>query len=195
MKAIWIQHTSVRFKSGFDPDFFTVPCERVFVAASTHSQLERATQLIMYSNIIFHLDCDVKGKVWQRYDRAFRQAAATQPALRWDWHEPDVWLASIAENGQAHGEGSEDSNLSNIETQPFRHKRWAEPDSSDKTCHKWNRGERYGCCCFAHKCLACGSASHQGRACPILYPQMRKQQSAIGVQEGGRSFMDPSGSG
>ena len=43
--------------------------------------------------------------VWQRYGRVIRQAAASQPMLQWDWHEPDVWLAFIPEDGRAQARG------------------------------------------------------------------------------------------
>ena len=68
----------------------------LLLSCSTHFQPECAPQLTTYSNIIFRLACEVKGKVWLRYDRAFRQAAASQPTLRWDRRKPDVWLESIA---------------------------------------------------------------------------------------------------
>lgn len=94
-----------------------------FAAVTTHFHPERAPQLITYSNIIFRLAREVKGKVLQRYDRAFRQAAASQPMFQWNRREPDVWLASIAEDGRAQGEGSDDSSSSNTDTQPPRRKR------------------------------------------------------------------------
>ena len=69
-----------------------------FAAVATHYNSERGPQLITSANIIFRLAKEVQGKVWLRYDRSFRQAAAVQPSLRWDCREPDIWLASIAED-------------------------------------------------------------------------------------------------
>ena len=62
----------------------------IYAAVSTHFMPDRAAQLVTYGNIIFRLAREVKGKVWLRSDRAFRQAAASQPTLCWDHREPDV---------------------------------------------------------------------------------------------------------
>ena len=37
----------------------------------------------------------MEGSTWLRYNKAFHQAAAINPALRWDQQEPDIWLASL----------------------------------------------------------------------------------------------------
>ena len=69
-----------------------------FASASTHFHPARAQQLLAYSGIIFHLARELWGNAWQRYDRAFRQAAPVNPSLQWDRREPDTWLASLAED-------------------------------------------------------------------------------------------------
>ena len=143
--------------------------------------------------IILCLAHEVKGMVWQRYDRVIRQAAASQPMLQWVWHELDVWLASFAEDGRAQGEGSDDSNSSNAKAQPPRRKRPVESATNDKVCFRWNRGECQGCTChFAHKCLVCSSTNHPAKACPILCPQHRKTQMSARSQEGDKSLQDTS---
>ena len=70
-----------------------------YAAAITHWTPERAPQLIAYSGIIFRLAREVEGPTWLRYDKAFRQAAAINPSLRWDQRQPDIWLASLAGSG------------------------------------------------------------------------------------------------
>ena len=69
-----------------------------FASASTHFHPSKAQQLLAYSGIIFRLVREVVGNAWQRYDRAFRKAAAINPSLQWDRREPDTWLASLAED-------------------------------------------------------------------------------------------------
>ena len=133
----------------------------------------------------------MKGKVWLRYDRAFRQAAASQPTLRWDQREPDVWLASITEDGQVQGEGSEPSPVGSAEIQPLRRRRQAMSDVADRVCFKWNRGDCQGRSCrYAPKCLVCSSVSHPARICPILFLQRLRRQASPGAQVGERSLKD-----
>ena len=71
-----------------------------FTYLPTHFHPARAQQLLAYSGIIFRLAREVGGNAWQRYDRAFRQAAAVNPSLQWDRREPDTWLASLAEDAR-----------------------------------------------------------------------------------------------
>ena len=132
-----------------------------FASASTHFYPARAQQLLAYSGIIFRLARKVGGNAWQRYDSAFRQAAAVNPSLQWDRREPDTWLASLAE----------DTRPKRPPPDPQTPPRKKSTFSTIKACIRWNRGNCHSTmCCFAHECLVCQSTFHGAKDCPILQP-------------------------
>ena len=153
-----------------------------FVAVATHYNSERGPQLITYANIIFRLAKEVRGKVWLRYDGAFREAAAVQPSLRWDHREPDIWLASIAEdqNVQPTVSPAEATTSPGNDSIASRRKPSLDRRSTvhENVCHRWNRFECQGdSCCYAHNCLVCAAPGHPAKSCPILFPAKRRGQA------------------
>ena len=123
-----------------------------------------ATPLATYMAIILRLAREVPGLAWQRYDRMFRQAVVGSPDLPWDRREPDIWLASIAEQPR---QGL---------AAPLPR---AGPKSSPtpvEICRRFSRGEcPVGSSCrFRHACGICQSGYHAARDCPLIHPPAKR---------------------
>ena len=122
-----------------------------------------ATPLAMYMAIILRLAREVTGLAWQRYDRMFRQAVVGNPDLPWDHREPNIWLASIAE-------------------QPHQGQAAPVPRAGPKTstsveiCRRFSRGEcpAGSSCCFRHACGICQSGYHPARDCSLICPPAKR---------------------
>ena len=160
-----------------------------YAAATTHWAPEKATQLIAYSGIIFRLAREVEGSTWLRYDKAFCQAAAINPSLRWDQRQPDIWLASLAGSGPTGiAPGKDTSN--NTGTPPLAKR--AHNGATAEACHRWNRGECYARSCkFSHSCLICQSPAHTARECFILQPSGPRSRPCSTLPPPTRSLMGP----
>ena len=147
-----------------------------FAAASTHYHPSKAAQLLAYSGIIFRLAREVGGSAWQRYDRAFRQAAAVNPALAWDRREPDIWLTSLA--GESHSRAAGSSSAALPRKRP----------SGTEACLRWNWGSCYSTPCrYLHKCIQCQSYAHPAKRCPQAAPRNSSDtrgSNGDGVQQG-----------
>ena len=153
-----------------------------YSAVVTHFHPARANQLITYSNIILRLAREVKGKVWSRYDRAFRQAAAIQPNIRWDRREFDIWLAAMSVYNRPSNESTGAVQTTPATKPSSAHHKWA---NDDEICYRFNRGECTSRSCrFGHKCLVCQSAAHSAKSCPILQPARRRYFSPTQAREG-----------
>ena len=138
-----------------------------FAAACSHYHPEMAPKLIAYTGIILRLAREVEGLTWLRYDKAFRQAAAINPALRWDQRQPDIWLASLTGHS---------SSMGLTPAAPLKEQLPAPPPlkrapSATESCFRWNRGECSSRTCkYMHDCLICHGTTHTARDCPILRP-------------------------
>ena len=153
-----------------------------YSAVVTHFHPAKSGQMITYSNIVLRLAREVKGRVWFRYDRAFRQAAAIHPNIRWDRREPDIWLAAMSEDIRPPSE-SAGATQTTPATEPTPACRKRATD--DELCYRFNRGECTSRSCrFGHKCLVCQSAAHPAKNCPILQPARRRYSSPAQTREG-----------
>jgi len=153
-----------------------------YSAVVTHFHPAKASQMITYNNIVLRLAREVKGRVWFRYDRAFRQAAAIHPNIRWDRREPDIWLAAMSEDIRPLSESAA-ATLTTPATEPTPARR--KRASDDELCYRFNRGECTSRSCrFGHKCLVCQSAAHPAKTCPILQPTRRRYSSPAQIKEG-----------
>ena len=137
-----------------------------FAAACSHYHPEMAPKLLVYCGIIFRLAREVEGSTWLRYDKAFRQAAAINPALRWDQREPDIWLASLTGHSST---GLPPAPLPREQTSGAPPLKRSLPTS--ESCFRWNRGECSSRTCkYNHDCLICHETAHTARDCPTLRP-------------------------
>lgn len=144
-----------------------------YMAIRVQSSPHLAIPLATYQVIITRLARDIPGTTWQRYDRMFRQTAATNPGLRWDLRQPDVWLAALASCQQP-------------ATAPTPQPAWPQathrpppprPSASGEICRKFSKGEcerLNGNCRYRHACAICGCRTHSARDCPTLAPPARR---------------------
>ena len=134
-----------------------------YAAVVAHFHPSRAPPLLGYMSIIFRLAREVRSTAWARYDQAFRQAAALNPATRWDCRQPDIWLAALVEPCSPVGSSPPPAK----KAEPAQH-----PIPRSEICHKWNRGEcTMRNCRLKHICLACHVPSHMGKDCYLVHPR------------------------
>ena len=68
------------------------------MAVAVHFNANWAFDLATYASIVLTLARDIKGSVWAKYDRRFRQAAAVNPQLPWHRWEQDISMMSVTES-------------------------------------------------------------------------------------------------
>ena len=134
-----------------------------YMAIRVQSKPSLAIPLATYLTIITRLAREAPGQSWQRYDRLFRQASASNPDLPWDRREPDIWLAAITEQHQPLWPAGT---------------RYPSPGSSKPTgpseiCRRFSRGQCPASsfsCRYRHACGVCQAGGHPAIHCPLLHP-------------------------
>lgn len=136
----------------------------IFAAITVQLKPERAVALVTYTTIIARLAREVPGRVWFRYDRLFRQAAAVNPSLAWDRREPDIWLAAMVEHPQPAGSAQVTTSY-----------RAGAQGEETELCRRFNRGECFfQQCKYRHACGICRSRSHPARDCHLLHTPAKR---------------------
>ena len=153
--------TASKQKFPIDTPLNWVLASSTYSAVATHYHPDKVAQLIAYTNIILCLAREVKGNIWSRYDRAFRQMAAIHPSIRWDCWEPNVWLAAMSEDNCNRASPSTESTMVARPAVTSKSVANQHKQLGDDICQWFNHGECFSKTCdLSHKCLICWSQSH-----------------------------------
>ena len=142
----------------------------IYTAVLSKSQPHRVADLLGYQTLILQAHQEFQGDFWLRYDRTFRQKAATVKNIKWATMYTTLWSLAFSGRGRSgsFNERNRDQGspkYGNTSTQSPR---------QPPVCFKWNRDVCTFCNCkFLHKCSYCVidpgavDASHKANNCPF----------------------------
>ena len=159
-----------------------IQCFGIYTAVLSKSQPHRVTDLLGYQTLILQAYMEFHGDCWLRYDRAFRQKAATLTDKKWAIIDSTLWSLAFSGRGrssadQCHGcsssyqsyhERSLDKDPRKVTNPPS-----SQPRRPPPVCFQWNRDEcHFRYCKYTHKCSFCVTnpratdVAHKAVNCP-----------------------------
>ena len=140
----------------------------IYTAILSKSQPHRVADLLGYQTLILQAHQEFQGDFWLRYDRTFRQKAATLKNTKWATIDTTLWSLAFSGRGRS---GS--LNERNRDQGPPKYGSTQSP-RQPPVCFKWNRDVcTFRNCKFLHKCSYCimdpgvVDASHKATNCPF----------------------------
>lgn len=169
-------------------------CFNAYVAVRTPDPLTR--QMLAYSRLIIRESLRHGGAGWLEYDRVFRRQLSIDPTLRWNTLEPGLQAATILGQRTSAGilcslcresdHSTSQCALAPLQQQLINHpqvppapRSWRRPETLQRICVSWNKGQcNRPRCSYRHVCATC-QRNHKARDCAETPPDSEYKSASV----------------